>query len=262
MTLKNKIALITGASSGIGEAFAKRLAKDGYDLIVTGRRKEKINAVADEIRKNHNVNVEVVIAELANDADLESLAQKAVATENLEILVNNAGFSTVNLYHEEPFQGQADMVKAHVLGPIRLIHAVIPNMVKNNKGAIINLSSVRAFAAGKYAATYSGTKAFLNRFSESLQIELLGTGVKVQALCPGFTRTDFHERIGIETSPHNKGLTRWMSAEQVVEISLKQLDSGKVICIPGFWNKLLSFIPSVLPASLYYKHAPGIGGKK
>jgi uncharacterized protein len=262
MSRKNEIALVTGATSGIGAAFAKKLAALGYDLIITGRRKEIINALAEEIVKNSSVKVEVVIAELADDNELESLARKAAAAENIDMLVNNAGFSTINLFHEETYASQEQMVRVHVLASMRLIHAVLPNMLKRKKGAIINVSSVRAFAAGKYATTYSGTKALLNRFSESLQIELLESGIKVQALCPGFTRTDFHKKIGIETSSINQGLARWMTAEKVVDISLEHLQNGKVICIPGFWNKVLATIPAIVPASLYYKFAPGIGGKK
>jgi len=262
MDRKNEIALITGASSGIGAAFARRLARDGFNLVVTGRRKEKLDALAEEIKKNHGVNVEVVIAELADDEALEFLAKKAEAIKELAMLVNNAGYGGNRLFHEENFSAELDMVRVHVLASMRLMHAVIPNMVGNGKGTIINVSSVRAFAAGKRAATYSGTKAFLNRFSESVQIELLGTGVKVQALCPGFTITDFHDKIGIEVSHRDQGITRWMTPEQVVDISLQHLKTNKVICIPGFWNKVMAAIPVITPASLFYKYAPGMGGKK
>jgi len=262
MDRKNEIALITGATSGIGAAFARRLAKDGFNLIVTGRRKEKLDALVEEIMNNHGVNVETVIAELADESQLESLAKKAEAIANLSMLVNNAGFGDDKLFHDETFSHERDMVMVHVLASMRLMHAAIPNMVRNKKGAIINVSSVRAFAAGKYAATYSGTKAFLNRFSESLQIELMDAGVKVQALCPGFTVTDFHEKIGVAVTHQNKGFARWMSAEQVVDYSLRHLDDGKVICIPGFWNKVMALLPQVLPQSLFFKFAPGMGGKK
>jgi short-subunit dehydrogenase len=260
---RKEIAIITGATSGIGAAFAKRFAGEGYDLIITGRRKEKIHALADELGKTFNINVDVVIAELSNPDKVDALAQKIRNTSNLCILVNNAGFATRGYFWEEDINGQENMVKVHILATIKLTHAAIPNMVAQGRGTIISLSSLGAFAPVPGNATYSGTKAFLSTFTESLHLELVGTGVKVQALCPGFTRTDFHERMGIDKSNlKDKGVMKWMSAEEVVEISLEYLEKNKVICIPGFWNKVLSLLPVILPHSLYYKMVSGFGSKK
>jgi len=262
MAPKNLTALITGATSGIGAAFAQRLARDGYDLVLTGRRREIINPLAEELASKHGVKVEVVLAELSHEAEMESLAQKAGQIGNLEILINNAGFGSTKKFSEEDFAGQANMLKVHCLASMRLMHAVIPGMVQRGRGAIINLSSLRAFVVGPKMACYSGTKAFLNFFSESVALELKGTGVKIQVLCPGFTRTDFHSRIGLPTSPGNKAFSRWMTSEEVAGASLEQLQTDKVICIPGFWNKMITRIPHLLPTFAYYQLMLNLGDKR
>jgi short-subunit dehydrogenase len=250
---EKKIALITGATSGIGAAFAKKFASEGYDLIVTGRRKEKLNALADELFNRYRVNVEVILIELSNLDDVEAFVDK-VKQRDIDILINNAGFATRTTFYEEDLIGQESLVSVHVLIPMKLIHAVLPNMIRKGHGIIINVSSMAAFWALPRTATYSGTKAFLRAFSESLHVELISTGVKVQALCPGLTRTDFHERIGIEKSRQvNKGLIRWMSPEEVVDASLKGLRKNQVVCVPGSLAKLRVLLPTLLPSAQYYK---------
>ncbi|UCE34237.1 MAG: SDR family NAD(P)-dependent oxidoreductase, partial [Deltaproteobacteria bacterium] len=176
-------ALITGATSGIGEAFARRLAPQGYDLIITGRRKEKINRLAHDLTQTCAVDVEAIISELSNPGDVDALAQKVRDTENLDILINNAGFTTKSYFLHEDLEGQLNMVQVHVLTPMKLTYAALPNMIARGKGAIINVSSLGAFTPFPTTATYSGTKAFLALFTESLHMELAGTNVKVQALC-------------------------------------------------------------------------------
>lgn len=259
---KRPIALITGATSGIGEAYARRFAPQGYDLIITGRRKEKINRVADEIELACAVDVEVIIAEFSDPEDVDALVQKVRNTENLDILVNNAGFATKRYFHNEALEGQQNMVQVHVLAPMKLTYAALPNMIAREKGVIINVASLNAFDPLPTATTYSGTKAFLTAFSESLHMELAGTGVKVQALCPGFTRTDFHERIGLHRSKQkNVGIIRWMSPEKVVDVSLTCLKKDRVLCVPGLWNRLLLFwLVKLVPRSLYYRIGSGLGG--
>ena len=257
-------ALITGATSGIGEAFARRFASQGYDLIITGRRKEKIKRLAHDLTQSCAVDVEVIIAELSNPGDVDALTQKVRDTENLHILVNNAGFTTKGHFLYEDLEGQQNMVQVHVLAPMKLTYAALPNMTAHGKGTIINVSSLGAFTPLPEAATYSGTKAFLVVFTESLHVELAGTNVKVQALCPGFTRTDFHERIGMDKSKQkNLGIIRWMPPEKVVDTSLKCLKNNQVICVPGFWNKVLVFATHrLLPRSLYYKGVSGLAARR
>jgi uncharacterized protein len=261
-TIKRKIALITGATSGIGAEFARRLASDGYDLIMTGRRRDKIESLAAGLSQQYGIRAEVVICELSDRNQIESLADRVANESSIEVLVNNAGFGTRELFHEEDAAGHENMLFVHCLAPMRLIHAALPNMLKRGRGIIINVSSLRAFGPGRRVAVYSGTKAFLNNFSEAVHIENMGKGIKIQVLCPGFTRTDFHDRIGLETSPMNKGLVRWMSAARLVDISLRYLKKNRVICIPGFWNRMMIFVQSLMPAGLYYKIAPNNGGKR
>ncbi len=247
-----KTALITGATSGIGAAFAKRLAQDGYNLIVTGRRKEKINALAYELSEAYHVNVEVIIVELSDNAELEALVER---TNNLhiDILINNAGFGINRYFCEEDPRIQEEMVRVHILCPMRLIHAVLPNMISRGNGVIINVSSVGAFLSIPKNTIYSGTKAFLRAFTESLHLELMGTGIKVQVLCPGLVRTDFHEKIGIaKAEQENKGLVRWRSPEEIVDISIKGLEKNEVVCIPGWSTRVRIFLLNILPGRIYY----------
>jgi len=249
-----KIAFITGATSGIGAAFARRFAQDGYDLIITGRRKPIIQNLARDISNKYDIKIEVIIAELSNDNDVELLVKKIKREENIEVLINNAGFGIGKLVDKDVIKKQENMVKVHILSAMKFIYAVIPNMIRKKSGVIINVSSIASFLPLPRNTVYSGTKVFLNNFSESIYLELKNEGISVQCLCPGFTRTDFHSRIGYDKEElKNRGIVRWMSAEQVVKYSQKCLKRNKVICIPGFWNKVLVLIPAILPRTLYYK---------
>ena len=247
-----KTALITGATSGIGAAFAKRLAQDGFNLIVTGRRKEKINALAYELSETYHINVEVIIVELSDNVELEALVER-ISNLHIDILINNAGFGINRYFCEEDPRIQEEMVQVHVICPMKLIHAVLPNMISRDNGVIINVSSVGAFLSIPKNTIYSGTKAFLRAFTESLHLELMGTGVKVQVLCPGLVRTDFHEKIGMaKVEQEISGLVRWRSPEEIVDISIKGLEKNEVVCIPGWSTRIRTFLLSILPRRIYY----------
>ena len=249
-----KTACITGATSGIGAAFASRFASQGYDLILTGRRREKIETLASALSTEHGVGTEAVIAELADEGQLDSLAER-VQSEGIEVLVNNAGFATVKPFHEEDFSSSEAMLKVHNLATMKLCHAALPHMLRHRKGSIINVSSLAAFTGSPGNAVYSASKAFLKLFTESLRFELEGTGVKVQALCPGMTRTDFHERMGYDKDTYykSKGLTKAMTPKEVVDISLRYLAKDKVVCVPGTNNKLMRLLLGSLPERVIYK---------
>jgi short-subunit dehydrogenase len=258
---RSQTALITGATSGIGAAFASRFAADGYDLIITGRRRKNIDALADELAETYAVKVEVVIAELSEPDQVKMLVQKVYGRQNLAILVNNAGFGAGECFVERDVNAHGQMARVHVLATIELVHAALRKMIPAGKGSIINVSSLGAFTPIPGNATYCGTKSFLIRFSESIHLELAGTGVKIQVLCPGFTRTDFHAKMGIDESRlKDRGIIRWMSPEEVVETSLRCLDKNKIVCIPGFWNKTIASIARLAPRSLYYRFASGFAG--
>jgi short-subunit dehydrogenase len=236
-------ALITGASSGIGATFARQLAAQGYDLILVARRLDRLQALAEEISKQTSRCVEALTADLTDAADVERLEKRIAAQGNLTMLVNNAGFGTVGKFIEGPLQRHLDMINLHVMATTRLCYAALTGMIRRNQGAIINVSSTAAFLPTH--ATYSSSKAYLNVFSEALQLQLKGTNVHVQALCPGLTRTEFHddpafhsERSQVSRAPK----LMWMSSDEVVAISLRALERRSVICVPGWKNRLMVII--------------------
>ncbi|HUU78432.1 MAG TPA: SDR family oxidoreductase [candidate division Zixibacteria bacterium] len=239
-------AVITGASSGIGAAYARRFAKDGYDLILVARREELLVKLCEELSREQGIIAEYMIVDLAKEDELKIVEEKIKDTDNLEILVNNAGFGgEKRVFYEIPIQNHINMVQVHNIAPLKLIHAVIPDMIKRGKGSIINVSSIASLAPSPIIM-YSTTKNFLNYLSESLDFLLRRKGIKIQVLCPGFTLTDFHKRLGYE--PDDPIYRRkFMIAEKVVEASLKSLKKGAIYCIPGFRNKLLVFFIRILP---------------
>jgi len=256
---KEKVALITGATSGIGEAFARRFAKDGYNLIITGRREEKINSLANELKEKFHISVDVLIVELSNMDNVEFLIEK-IKNRNINVLINNAGFATKDKFVNENLDRQQQMVNVHVTCTMKLMHLILPKMIKQNSGTIINLLSQSAFLIMPKNASYSGTKAFIKAFSESIYLEVKDSGVKVQVLCPGFVKSDFHQKMGSSKANHqNKGIIRWMTPEKVVDMSLRDLKKDKLICKPGFFENLGMNMLSFLPKRIYYKIACNFG---
>lgn len=246
-------ALVTGATSGIGAAYAQRLAKDGYDLILTGRRKNKINALADELSQTYGSQVRVFLIELSDSGQVDDLIKNIEAHE-ISLLINNAGFGTTKFFYQEPFEIQEEMAAVHILAHLKLTYTILPKMIKKGAGSIINVSSSGAFLPSPKTAVYSGTKAFLRAFTESLHFELEGTGVKVQVVCPGLTRTDMHVRLGIpEEATVDWGPFQWISPQEVVACSLRCLNKNRVVCIPGRLTRLQVFWRHIIPESLYYK---------
>ncbi|HRZ28586.1 MAG TPA: SDR family oxidoreductase [Spirochaetota bacterium] len=246
-----KTALVTGATSGIGRAFAEEFARRGYDLIVTGRREKIIRETARSIEERFGVNVKVVIAELSEEKGVRKVLAAIRASGGLHVLVNNAGFGLDNIFIREKIENHLSMVHVHVDASIRFIHAALPAMIERRSGVIINVSSLGAWVPGPLNSIYGGTKAFLNVFSESLQIELRAKGIRVQALCPGFTSTDFHAKMGVEDELREKKSIRWMRPEDVVACSMKALEKNRVICVPGFQKKLLVAIIRMMPKKIY-----------
>jgi short-subunit dehydrogenase len=180
-------ALVTGASAGIGRVFADRLAARGHDLIVVGRDAERLGALAGELGAAHGASVEVFPADLSRDDEITRLVQRVSAASPLAVLVNNAGFGTTGRLVTVPPEPQVAMLHLHTLAPMRVTQAALPAMVARGAGAVINVSSVASFLFSAGSVNYCATKAYLTVFSEGLAAELAGTGVRVQALCPGFT---------------------------------------------------------------------------
>lgn len=232
-------AVITGASAGIGAAYAHALARRGMDLLLTARRVERLDALAQTLRAAHGVDVRLHPADLADPDELERLAGVVAALPRLALLVNNAGFGTGGHFMETTPESQSAMIHVHATAATRLSHAALPALVRAGRGAIINVSSIAAYFKG---TTYSASKAYLNSFSAGLQAELRGTGVRVQALCPGYTVTEFHdtpEFADFDRAQVPRAM--WMSADAVVDASLTALDRSRhrVVLIPGWRNKLL-----------------------
>jgi len=246
-------ALITGATSGIGAEFARRLAADGYNLIITGRREAKIQTLADELSHSYGNDVEVFLVELSDPVQVDDFIEK-IKDRNIDLLINNAGFGTTRFFHQEPLETQEKMIAAHILSHMKIIYTILPKMIKSGNGSIINVSSSGAFLPSPKTVTYSGTKAFLVAFTESLHLELEGTGVQVQVVCPGLTRTDMHTRLGIpEKATADWGPFKWISPQEVVECSLRCLKNKKVLCLPGRMNRMQIFMRRLIPETLYYR---------
>lgn len=232
-------ALITGASSGIGAAFARALAAQGHDLVLVARRAALLKSIADELGEKFHVKAQAFPADLSLSTDIERVEKKIAEIGDLEILINNAGFGVPGRFAEIEAEKNVAMIQVHVIATVRLCRAALPGMIARGRGSIINVSSIAAFMASPRNATYCATKAYLNLFSEALQDELKGTGVRVQALCPGLTRTEFHDQPGYGSYKTKLPEFFWMSAEDVVRKSLDALKKGRVICVRGFRNRLI-----------------------
>ena len=231
-------ALITGASSGIGAAYAHQLAGLGYDLILVARREQKLEALAGQLRTQ--VDVTVHPADLSDSEQTNALCELAASHPNLTLLINNAGFGTGGLLWLADGDKQLAMLRLHVDATYLLCRAVMPQMVARKSGAIINVSSIAAFFHSAENANYCATKAYINSFSQSLQDEVKAHHISVQSLCPGYTYSEFHdsaEYTNFERSSVPKKL--WMTADEVVSISLKALHKGTVVVIPGRRNQIM-----------------------
>jgi len=244
------VALITGASAGIGAVFAEKLAARGFDLILLARRADRLHDLAARMKEKHGIACRTLEADLARDEGLQAAVEAVNACESLDLLVNNAGFGTRGFLYEAPTELQERMHRLHVLATMRLTQAALRSMVQRARGGIINVSSVASFMQTPGNVSYCSTKGWMTSFTEGIAMELKMTGspVKVQALCPGFTVTEFHEVMGVGRG-HAPGKW-WMSAEEVVEASLHGLDRGKWLVVPGTGYKIIVWLMGVLPRRL------------
>ena len=253
-----RTALITGASSGIGEAFVRQLAREGWDLVIVARSVEPLDQLAREIEKQHAVAVEVLAADLTNAADRDRVSARIESTtDRVDLLVNNAGFGSSGSFADNTRESQVGMVDLNVAAVVDLTYAAVRAMTARNDGSIINVSSIGGFQASPGFAVYAATKAFVTSLTTAVHDELKGTGVSVTALCPGFTRTNFQERAGMEAA----GLPEfvWQQPEQVVTAALAGLAKNRAVVIPGILNKSTVGIVKFLPAALTRRLAKIIG---
>lgn len=239
------VALVTGASAGIGREFCRQLAAAGYDLVLVARGADRLRLLAGELADRHGTSCEVLAADLASDADVDRIVARIDASP-LDLLVNNAGFGTRGSLVRTSREGQEQMLRVHVLAAHRLAQAALQGMVPRGRGAIINVSSVASFLTSPGNVNYAATKAWQRLFIESAALELAGTGVYVQALCPGYTHTEFHDRAGIDKRKSTSWI--WMNAERVVAESLRAVRRRKpVVVVPGPGYRAAAFLLRYMP---------------
>jgi len=238
------MAVITGASAGIGAEYAKQLRARGYSLLLIARRLDKLQVVADAVG-----GAEVIAADLASDEGLERVALQ-LERRRPDLLVNNAGFGTQGLFHETPLDRQMEMHRLHVMATVRLSRAVLPAMVERNAGGIINVASVASFGRSVGNVSYCATKAWMAAFSEGLYLEMRRAAprVAIQALCPGFTYSEFHDVAGIDRGSIAR--TLWLRTEDVVRESLDSFEPGRLYVIPDWRYRWFVHLYPKLPMPL------------
>jgi uncharacterized protein len=255
---QNKTALITGASSGIGEAFAIDLAARGMHIILVARSEERLRKLAETLQGQHAVRVEVIVADLASpEASAHIVTEVQALGMNVDLLVNNAGFGTMAAAFDTLDPGRDhQQVMVNVAAVVDLAHAFLPSMVARGEGAILNVASLAAFQPTPYNAVYGASKAFVLSFSLALWAEYRQQGIRVLALCPGLVKTNFFAASGSTTPPGGFAMA---SPQQVVKVALKALEHGKGYVVPGRQNTLLSvFAKHVVPFPTAAKLAANI----
>jgi short-subunit dehydrogenase len=231
---KDKWALVTGPTSGIGESFSRLLAGKGFNLILVARDLPRLNERATALESNFKIQTKVIAADLATDSGCKSIEDFIVANE-VEVLINNAGFGINKSFLVSDIAAEQQMFDLLVRTPMRLMHAILPGMKERNSGTVINVSSVAAWIAG---GTYSASKSYLTVLTESLHTELADTNVKVSALAPGFTRTEFHQRGRMKMSALPNFM--WLNADVLVAKAWVAAQKGAAVSVPGWQYIILS----------------------
>jgi len=239
-------ALITGATAGIGAAFARRLAADGHDLVLVARDERRLASAAAELSARHGTTVETLTADLATDDGCAGVEKRL--GERVDVLVNNAGISLNRPFLRSTVQDEERLLRLNVHAVMRLTLAALPGMTQRLRGAVINVSSVAGFGAVMPGSTYSATKAWVTNFSESVGQSVRPFDVRVMALCPGYTRTEFHARAGINMSKTPDWM--WLSADDVVRDALRDLRKGCSVSVPDWKYKIAVFGLRHLPRGL------------
>ncbi len=229
-------ALITGATAGIGAAFARRLAKDGLDLVLVARDGARLDESADALSKQYGVAVQALVADLVTDEGIAAVEARLSddTGKPVDLLVNNAGFGLKDPFLDVPLAKELALVKLHIEAVLRLTTAALPGMRERGRGYVINVASVAAFVP---RGTYGASKAWVVQFSQSVSRDLAGTGVRVLALCPGFTHTEFHQRARVDMK--DVGGWMWLDADRVVDDAMRDLARGRTVSIPSGRYKAL-----------------------
>ena len=235
MRKDHRLAVVTGASSGIGLAYAERMAERGYDLILVARRQNRLEEIAEQIRSKTRRSVETVVADLGDAKGLLRVETLLTERTDVEVLINNAGLGALGPTSKVAADALENLIRINILALTRLTHAVLPELLKRNSGTIINIASMIAVMPTPSGASYSGSKAYVLNFSRSLQMELSKTNVVVQAVLPGPVRTEFFEASGLTAAPFPDEL--FMSPVELVDTALRALDQRELVCFPSLENE-------------------------
>lgn len=251
-------ALVTGATAGIGHEFARQLAERGHDLVLVARDLARLQAVSDDLVGTYGIEAEVLQADLSERAAIDLVAARlADADRPIDLLVNNAGFGLKTAFLDSAVADEVEMLDVLCTAVLVLSHAAARSMKARGRGGIINVSSVASFVA---MGSYSAAKAWVTTFSEGLSSELAGSGVTVTALCPGFTRTEFHQRASMNMSQLPSWL--WLDARSLVATALEDAGRGRVISVPGLQYKTMVSILSVVPRGLVRSVSGGVATRR
>jgi len=254
--MSRRLCLITGASAGIGAAFARLYAQKGHDLALTARRADRLEALAVELRRDHGVEVLVLPADLSQPGAVDAImAGIEAAGRTVDVLINNAGYGLPGTYATTRWADQHDFLQVLLVSVCELTHKLLPGMIARGYGRIVNVASLAGLVPGMPNHTlYGATKAFLVRFSQSLHLETLGTGVHVSALCPGYTWSEFHDANG--TREQTRAIPKWMwlDAETVVRLGYEAVEANRAVRVTGGINKLIAAICKIVPESLVLGH--------
>ncbi|WP_433226365.1 SDR family NAD(P)-dependent oxidoreductase [Actinomadura formosensis] len=248
-------AFITGATAGIGAAFARRLASDGFDLVLLARDAERLERAAAELRDTYAVRAEALPADLSAEEGVAAAEERL--REGVDLLVNNAGFGHKGVFLDVPVSDEVTMLKVHCEAVLRLTHAVLPGMLERGRGAVINVSSMAAFAT---RGTYGASKAWVVSFSQGVAADLGRRShgrVRVMALCPGFVHTEFHERAQMDMSDLPGFM--WLDKDDVVDTALRDLRRGAQVSIPGAQYKAIAGVVRFVPRGLITRLSSGTG---
>lgn len=257
-------ACVTGASSGIGRSLAVQLAADGYDLLITGRRRERLEELARELAERYGRRVEIMVGDLSDSAEISRLSERIADDRTLALLVHNAGYGHATDFVDTPAEDLLAMGRVHMQCAVSLVRAALAPLRASSstpgspRPGIILVSSMAAFAPLPGAAMYSSTKAFLVWLGRALQPVCIDAGIRLQVLCPGFTHTDFHDRLDWSADRRrSRGVVRWMHADEVARRALLRLKrdslARRVVYVPGWTNRFMLLLIHLMPHRLYLR---------
>jgi short-subunit dehydrogenase len=245
----NRWALVTGASAGIGAEFARQLAERGASLVTTARRLDRLEALAAELRDKHGVRVECIAADLADPQAVQSLCEEIGRRDvRIDILINNAGYGVAGSFLTPSWQTHLDSVRVLMTAPCELVYKLLPGMRERGYGRIANIASLAGHMPGSAGHTlYAASKAFLIKFSQSLALENVGKGVKVCAVCPGFTYSEFHDVVGTRDTVSKMPNWMWSPASDVVREGIDAMERGEIVYVTGRINRLIKSLMKLVP---------------